>query len=69
MERTKYLLIQLTEFDGYQLADISNTDADGHGMVLSRREGVFKDGMRMKISPKIRVGSYRMFYRLEERDN
>lgn len=66
VERTEYFFIEITEFDGYQLAAVHNTAEDGHGLALGRREGVFKDGKRMAISPKIRVGSYRMFYKLEE---
>ena len=66
VERTKYFFVQLTEFDEYQLVYMCNTDQDGHGLVLGKREAVFKDGKRIEISPKIRVGSYRTFYRLEE---
>ncbi|MBO4750491.1 MAG: hypothetical protein J5546_09250 [Lachnospiraceae bacterium] len=68
VERTKYFFVQVTEFDGYQLVYACNTEKDGHGLVLGHKQGVFKDGKRLEISPKIRIGSFRWFYRKKDID-
>ncbi len=63
---TKYFSFQVYEFDGYKSGHACNTDQDGYGTILDQKNALFREGNELKLPKKVKMISFREFYRLSE---
>ena len=65
-ESKGHVNLTITEFDGYQITELTKLEQETHGTLLWQNFALFKDGKRLTIPGNLNLGCLHDFYRRKD---